>query len=596
MTLAAGERYEGMDRFECREALLEDLREREELERIEPHVHSVGHCYRCHSVIEPYLSDQWFVRMRPLAEKAIQATREGRVRFHPERWTDFYLSWLENVRDWCISRQIWWGHRLPVYYCEGCEGHLVAHEKPERCPQCDSHALRQDEDVLDTWFSSALWPFSTLGWPERTPELERYYPTSTLVTDRGIIYFWVARMVMMGLEFMGEVPFSDVLIHGTILDELGRKMSKSLGNGIDPIEMIELYGADAVRFSLIMLTTEGQDVKLSESKFEMGRNFANKVWNASRFTLMSLRNAVGEAASPSPEELARRRTFEDRWILSRLSAAVRELTGHLEGFRANEAARVIYEFFWHELCDWYLEAAKLRLREAAEPADRAAVREVLAHVLDQSLRLLHPFAPFLTEAIWQELKAAASQGAPAAAAAMRADALIVSDWPSPQEALRDERVEREMSFLQEIVRAIRRLRKEKSVAETRAVRAAVSCADEATDAVVAEHADFLRRAALLEELEHGVGIPKPPHSAATVVGKARLFVQLEGLIDLEEEKRRLEAERQDVSDHIRKVEEQLQNPEFLANAPEEVVQRQIERAKELRGKLQKVVQNLADLG
>ena len=593
MTLEAGEKYEGMDRFECREALVEDLRELDQLERIEPHAHSVGHCYRCHTVIEPYLSDQWFVRMRPLAERAMAAARDGRLSFHPERWKAFYLSWLENVRDWCISRQIWWGHRLPVYYCNCCEETTVAAERPEKCSHCGSADLRQDEDVLDTWFSSALWPFSTLGWPEQTADLKRYYPTSTLVTDRGIIYFWVARMVMMGLEFMKEVPFSHVLIHGTILDELGRKMSKSLGNGIDPIDMIEAYGADAVRFSLIMLTTEGQDVKLSPTRFEMGRNFANKVWNASRFTLMNL--ADSRLDELDTQALAGARTFEDRWILSRLSATVSAVTEYLSAFRCNEAAQAIYEFFWHELCDWYLEAVKSRLQDNADAGGRAAAAETLAHVLDASLRLLHPFAPYLTEEIWQGLKGVASEVGLAAAERMAAGALIVSDWPAADEALRDERLEQEMSFLQDLTRAVRHLRRQKGIQDRKPVRVCVSCPDEQTDAVVGGHVDLLRRMAVLEQIEHGVEISKPPHSTTSVVGTTEVFLQLEGLIDLDEERRRLEKQRQEVSDRIKKIDAQLHNPDFLANAPEQVVQKRMDRAAQLREELQKVIQNLAEL-
>jgi len=593
MTHEAGEKYAGMDRFECREALVKELRELDQLDRVEPYVYSVGHCYRCHTVIEPYLSDQWFVRMRPLAERAIQATRDGRVRFHPERWTEFYLSWLENVRDWCISRQIWWGHRLPVYYCEGCEETVVATQKPDKCPKCGSERLRQDDDVLDTWFSSALWPFSTLGWPEETPDLARYYPTSTLVTGREIIYFWVARMVMMGLEFMKDVPFHDVLINGTVLDELGRRMSKSLGNGIDPIDMIEAYGADAVRFSLIMLTAEGQDVKLSESKFEMGRNFANKVWNASRFTLMNLGD--GQPAKLGADRLARARRFEDRWILSRLTAVTRGVTDHLSEFRCNEAARALYEFFWHELCDWYVEAVKSRLRDNPSEEDRAAAAETLAGALDQSLRLLHPFAPFLTEEIWQSLKRAAAQAGLAAADSMTADGLILSRWPTPDDSLRDETVEEQMSLLQDLIRAVRHLRREKNIPESTPVRVAISCPDEKTDAVVGEHVDLLQMMAVLEQVDHGVDIGKPPHAATSVVGTTEVFMPLEGLIDLAKEKSRLEKQKQDVGERIEKIEKQLRNHDFLANAPEDVVQKRMDRAQELREQLQKVIQNLAEL-
>jgi len=589
MTIEAGEQYEGMDRFECREALVEDLRERDQLERIEPHTHTVGHCYRCHTVVEPYLSDQWFVRMRPLAEKAMEATRQGKVRFHPERWTDFYLSWLENVRDWCVSRQIWWGHRLPVYYCEGCGETIVARRVPESC-KCGSTEIRQDEDVLDTWFSSALWPFSTLGWPDRTPELERYYPTNTLVTDRGIIYFWVARMVMTGLEFMGEAPFSDVLIHGTILDQLGRKMSKSLGNGIDPIEMIDSYGADAVRLSLIMLTTEGQDVRLSESKFEMGRNFANKVWNASRFALMNLERAAGEG-----ENLDAARTFEDRWILSRLAATVGEVTECLSAFRMNEAAQALYEFFWHDFCDWYIEAVKFPLQDDAGAREKLAAQETLAHVLDLSLRLLHPFVPFFSEELWQKLKETATQAGLSAAASMTQPALMVSPWPQLDQALRDEGAEAEMAFIQDLIRGVRRLRKEKNVPYGVPARVAVCCPDAATDAIVGRHVGFLKRMARLEDVEHGPEIAKPPRSATSVVGTTELFLRLEGLVDAQQERERLLRQKQDVTDHIAKIEAQLHNPDFLANAPHEVVQRQMDRAQELRERLQKVVQNLAEL-
>jgi len=591
MTRQAGEQYEGMDRFECREALVEDLHERGLLERVEPYVHSVGHCYRCHTVIEPYLSDQWFVKMKPLARKAMRAVRDGRISFHPQRWTDFYLSWLENVRDWCISRQIWWGHRLPVYYCEQCGGIAVERRRPRACPHCGSQELRQDEDVLDTWFSSALWPFSTLGWPEITPELERYYPTNTLVTDRGIIYFWVARMVMMGLEFMGDIPFTDVYIHGTILDELGRKMSKSLGNGIDPIEMIEAYGADAVRFSLVMLTAEGQDVKLSPSKFEMGRNFANKVWNAARFVLMNL---AGEAGEESLERarMAELRKFEDRWILSRLDATVESVTGSLERFRTNEAAQAIYAFFWHEFCDWYVEMTKGRLE--GDPEDAAVARATLAEVLDVSLRLLHPFAPYLTEKIWQELKRLVGNGAgtPDAAADQ---ALIVARWPAVRAELRNAAIEREMTLIQELVRGIRNVRKEKGLPQRRLARVTFSCPDAQTAQALESHRGLLAQMALLEDIEAGVALARPPRCATSVVGAIELFLHLEGLIDVEEERKRLLEQRTDVEDYLDKVRKKLNNPGFLANAPEHVVQQQMDKEKELQERLQKISRNIAEL-
>ena len=590
MTLEAGEQYEGMDRFECREALIEDLRARGLLGRVEPHRHSVSHCYRCHTVVEPYLSDQWYVKVKPLAEKAIAAARDGRVRFHPARWKDFYLSWLENARDWCISRQIWWGHRLPVYYCRACEEPVIAREEPEACPACGSCELRRDEDVLDTWFSSALWPFSTLGWPDRTAELERYYPTSTLVTDRGIIYLWVARMVMMGLEFMGDVPFTDVYINGTVLDEQGRKMSKSLGNGIDPVELIERYGADAVRFSLVMLATEGQDLKLSESKSEMGRNFANKVWNAARFVQMNLADgAARPGVEPEP-------AFEDRWIRSRLEAAIQSVTASLEAFRTHDVAQALYDFFWHEVCDWYLETVKPRLQPGAERATALAARETLAEVLDASLRLLHPIIPFVTEELWCHLKETARATGLRAAEAMDAEALIVAPWPEGDAARRDEAVEAEMALLQDLVRAVRSVRKEKNIHDRTAVSVIISTPDQETDALIAARLPFLREMAVLDEARHGVHATKPPHCATTVVGTIELFLSLEGLVDIESECARLEKQKADVERQIERVEAALHNDAFRANAPAEIVQQRQDRAEELRAQLTTIIQNLADLG
>jgi len=592
MTAAAGERYHGMDRFECREALIEELRQRGNLERTEPYVHSVGHCYRCHSVIEPYLSDQWFVRMKPLAEKAIQATRDGRVRFHPQRWTRFYLNWLETVRDWCISRQIWWGHRLPVYYCQDCGEVTVERQTPEKCSACGSPNLRQDEDVLDTWFSSALWPFSTLGWPEQTPELERYYPTNTLVTARDIIYFWVARMVMMGLEFMGEVPFSDVYIHGTILDEQGRRMSKSLGNGIDPIEMIETYGADAVRFSLVMLTAEGQDIKLSPSRFEMGRNFANKVWNAARFVLMNL---DGSGAPPQPARLTQARRFEDRWILSRLAATTETVTEALENFKMNEAAQTIYDFFWHEFCDWYVEMAKPRLLPENDPDDAATARHTLATVLDHSLRLLHPFVPFMTEELWQKLRDNAAARALLWPDGNDEEALITARWPQAQPHLRDQTIEQQMALLQDMVRAARNIRKEKGIPGRKPMSVTISCPDRETAETFQSHWRLLARMATLNSVEAGTHLPRPPRCATSLVGTTELFVHLEGLLDIEEERKRLEKQKDEVLKYLASTRKKLENPDFLANAPKHVVQHQIDRQKELKERLQRLTQNLAEL-
>jgi len=608
MTIEAGSAYESMDRFECREALVEDLRARGNLLKVEPHQHAVGHCYRCHTVVEPYLSDQWYVKTAPLAGPAADVVRNGDVTFHPKRWGDYYLSWLDEPRDWCISRQIWWGHQIPVWYCDSCGEIVVSREDPTECPKCNA-ALRRDEDVLDTWFSSGLWPFSTLGWPDETPELAKYYPTSTLVTDRGIIYFWVARMIMMGLDSQQQIPFSDVVIHGTILDEQGRKMSKSLGNGIDPIDVIKQYGADAARFSLVMLATEGQDLKLSESRFEMGRNFCNKVWNAVRFALMNLEHE-GETVEPGPP------AFEDTWILSRLQEAIASATADLERFRTNEAAHTIYQFFWHSLCDWYLEIIKPRLRDGADPADAAReryklgtspradlastiaadaarARETLAHVLDQTLRLLHPIVPFLTEEIWQSLKLAAD-GLPAADA-MTGLALIRAPWPAADPALRDEPIEQEMETLQEIIRAIRNVRKSKGVADRKALDVVISTPDAQADAVIEARSEFLCRMAVLDKLEHAVSADKPERCATTIVGSIEIFLQLASLIDLDVERERLDKQRKTVEGQITGIEATLHNTAFLEKAPEQVVAQKRAKSNELRSQLKKIIQNITDL-
>jgi len=574
--------YAGMDRYECREALVEELREKHLLETVQPHTHAVGHCYRCHAVVEPYLSDQWFVRMRPLAEAALKASDEGKVRFHPERWERFYRSWLENVRDWCISRQIWWGHRIPAWYCDDCGHVTVSRTDPAACENCASSRIHQDEDVLDTWFSSALWPFSTLGWPDDTPLLRRFYPTSVLVTDRGIIYFWVARMVMMGLEMMREVPFRDVYIHGTILDELGRKMSKSLGNGIDPLDIIQVYGADAMRCSLVLLTVEGQDVRLSVERFEMGRNFANKVWNALRFTLLNL---AGGRGSDGPLAL------EDRWILSRLQDTVARVTEFLEGFRFNEALRAIYEFAWNEFCDWYLEVVKPRL--AAE--QESVVRPILAHVADTLLRLLHPFMPFLTEELWQHLRARVAAGDLDWRGVEFRESIMLGPWPTEEPERRDPEAERAMALLQAIVRAVRNIRSQFGLGERRPVDLIVSAPDEKTVDMVRGHERILKDLGFVRSVTCGIGIERPEGAAMEVIGRVEVFVPLAGLIDLAEERRRLEKRIEEVQRGLDIISRKLSNENFLARAPAEVVARERERQADLEAQLGKLREGLLAL-
>ncbi len=579
--------YAGMDRFECRESLLEELREKKLLEATQPYAHSVGHCYRCHTVVEPYLSDQWFVRMRPLADAALAASAAEKVRFYPARWKRVYESWLENVRDWCISRQIWWGHRIPAWHCE--KKHItVSRTDPTQCAECGSKDIRRDEDVLDTWFSSSLWPFSTLGWPADDPMLSRFYPTSVLVTDRGIIYFWVARMVMMGLQMMGDAPFDHVYIHGTILDDQGRKMSKSLGNGIDPLDIIEQYGADAMRFTLVILTVEGQDVKLSTDKFEMGRNFANKIWNAARFSLTNL--AAGRGA---PAVLPAKLEIEDRWILSRLQAVVAAATRALEKFQFNEAVRATYEFAWREFCDWYLEIIKPQLAETSTPSP---VRNVLAHVLDTTLRLLHPFMPHLSEEAWQLLRARVAEGDLVWPGAAFPETIMLAPWPAVEPEYRDAEAEETFALLQDIIRAVRNIRSKLGVAERKPLEVVTSVPDERMAERLRRHARILKQLGYLERIEIGVGLEKPAGSATDVVGQIQVFVPLKGVLDMDEERDRLQKKIEQKENYVAGLLRKLSEPNFLQRAPAQVVAREKIRCKELEEEVVKLRASLAELG
>ena len=583
--------YEDMDRFECREALLEDLKLKKHIELVKSHKHAVGHCYRCHTVIEPYISDQWFVKMRPLADVAITASQNKSVTFFPDRWEKIYLSWLENVRDWCISRQIWWGHRIPAWYCTDCGAITVSRDTPQKCSKCSNSILKQDEDVLDTWFSSALWPFSTMGWPDNTPELKHYYPTSTLVTDRGIIYFWVARMVMMGLEIMKRVPFYNVYIHGTILDELGRKMSKSLGNGIDPLLMIDKYGTDAVRFSIIVLTTEGQDIKLSESKFEMGRNFTNKLWNAARFILI---NIIDE----KPEDIkieSKDYQFEDKWILSQLNSTVEACTNHLEQFKFNEAAMKIYDFTWHSFCDWYLEIVKARLYEPASQKDKKVAQTVLAVVFNQILHLLHPFIPFVTEELWQNLKRMVIENKINTNKDMNSESLMIDRWPVSDKRYEDKSSENTMSVLQDIIRVIRNIRSKMNIKDKQELNAVISLSKDVEYNLIA-HSALLKRIANLEQLEIGKNLPKPDNSACEVLGQIQAFVPLAGIIDTKAEKDRQQKNLKQLEDRLLIVKRKLDNKDFVSRAAANIVAMEQNREKELLEQIEKVKLILKDIG
>jgi valyl-tRNA synthetase len=593
--------YAGLGVYEAREKVVEDLEKQGLLVKVEDYDTSIGRCYRCNTIVEPYISTQWFVRMKALAEPAAQVVREDKVRFYPARWKDFYLSWLDNVRDWCISRQLWWGHRIPAYYCDDCGGEPFASvEEPGKCPHCESTNIRQDEDVLDTWFSSALWPFSTMGWPEHAPLLKKYYPTDVLVTDRGIIFFWVARMVMMGLEFMGEAPFRDVYIHGTILDELGRKMSKSLGNGIDPLIMIEGgvqryldedyecdgFGADAVRFSLISLSAEGQDLKLSPTRFEMGRNFCNKLWNAARFSLMNLEGF--QPGALEKQSLA----LEDRWILSRLNSVVREYTAALDNYRLHEAANTIYHFTWHEFCDWYLELIKPRI--AAGGSDKTTAQRVLANVLEDILALLHPIMPFITEELYSHLNGITGGGR----------TLIVRAFPQSDEEWIDRKYEEMIPFLQDIVKGIRETATTLGISKESGYKVVLSTQTEKPRKSIDENIAFVKRLTQVAEIEVGIDLPKPPYASTamatfTVGGHSevvKIYPSLEGFKDvLDKEAARLEKELRKIEQALEGTEKKLANRQFLEKAPADVVEQTKARQAELTEKISKLKESLESL-
>lgn len=560
MTDEAG-RYAGMDRYECRKAVVEDLKAQGLLIKEEAHTHSVGHCSRCDTVVEPLISKQWFVRMKPLAGPAIDVVRDGVIRFVPERFTKIYIHWLENIKDWCISRQLWWGHRIPAWECLEC-GHIIVArevEAPQECPSCGSTRLERDPDVLDTWFSSALWPFSTMGWPDKTEDLEYFYPTDVLVTGYDIIFFWVARMIFSAMEFMGEIPFNYVLVTGLVRDHLGRKMSKSLGNGVDPLEVIEKYGADTLRFTLVTGNTPGNDQRFHWEKVEGSRNFCNKIWNAARFTLLNL-EGFSPGREPAGFELA------DRWILSRLNTVVGEVTERLESFELGEAARTLYDFMWSEVCDWYIELAKPRLYGHQGGEARHTARHVLWRVMEHMMRLLHPFLPFITEEIWQKLP-------------HREQSVMIAPWPQPDEALSDAQAEGRMSLVMDAIRAIRNLRVEMNVpAGKKATVWVKAVADE--EQVLMEGKGYICQLAGLEDLRFGDGMPSEGVVSA-LAGRSELIMPLAGLIDIDRELARLERELQETEAELRRTEGKLANEGFLRKAPEDVVAKERRKQEEL---------------
>jgi len=565
MTAEAGETYAGLDRYECRKKLVADLDAAGYLVKIDEHSHAVGHCQRCNTVVEPLVSKQWFVRMQPLAEPAMDVVRAGRTEFVPERFTKTYMSWLENIRDWCISRQIWWGHRIPAWYCQDCGQTIVSRQDPTSCPHCGGR-IEQDPDVLDTWFSSALWPFSTMGWPEQTKELSRYYPTSVLVTGYDIIFFWVARMMFMGMEFMHEVPFRHVFIHGLVRDAQGRKMSKSLGNGIDPLEVIEKNGADTLRFTLVTGNTPGNDMRFYWERVESSRNFANKIWNASRFVLMNLEDFDTER--PCGEL-----NLVDRWILSRYAQTVSGVTANMEKFELGEAARMLYDFIWGEFCAWYIELAKPRLYNKESATGRHTAQYVLAYILERTMRLLHPFMPFISEEIREHLPHAAGS-------------IVRSAWPQPEPERIDETAEAEMGAVMEVIKAVRNMRAEMNVPLGRKGEVILQPVTDEMAGVLKENTPFIKTMATAEPVEIiPSGAAKPENSVSRVISGIEVYLPLKGLIDVEKEVTRMNKELQVLENELVRIDGKLANAGFVAKAPAAVLEQQKERRTEVTDKM-----------
>ncbi len=558
--------YAGLDRYGCRERVVSDLQEQGFLLKVEDYQHRVGHCYRCKTIIEPTLSEQWFVAVKPLAEVSMAAVRNGDTRIVPEMWERNYFDWLENIEDWCISRQIWWGHRIPAWYCQDCDEIIVALEEPQQCNRCNSGRLVQDNDVLDTWFSSALWPFSTMGWPEKTKELERFYPTSVLVTGFDILFFWVARMMMMGLHFMKDVPFRDVYIHALVRDAEGQKMSKSKGNVIDPLVIMDSYGTDAFRFTLAAFAAQGRDVRLSVERIQGYRHFVNKIWNASRFTLMNLDGMSVDQPLPHPQRLA------DRWVLSRLQEIILQTNEALDSYHFNEVANVLYQFTWHEFCDWYLELIKPVLYGQNEN-ERKETQRILLHCLSVILRLLHPVMPFVTEELWQQLPNSAGS-------------IMAAVFPEPAQSLVDHHAEEQMAVVADVTTAIRNIRGEMNIPPAAKLEAKAYGPDNLVGLLEA-HGDYIKDLARLSTLEARRDGERPRMAASAVVRELEIFVPLEGILDFAEEGRRLQKEIGKLEPELVRSKKKLTNDEFLARAPAEVVAKERDKLERLSSKLEK---------
>jgi len=567
-------KYTGQQRFQCRKEVIKDLKEANLLKKVEPFLHNVGHCYRCKTIIEPMVSKQWFVRAEVLARPAVEAVKKGETRIIPPVWENTYFEWMNNIRDWCISRQIWWGHRIPAWYCLDCGEVTVSAEPVTQCAACSSSRVEQEQDVLDTWFSSALWPFSTLGWPEKTKDLEIFYPTSVLVTGFDILFFWVARMMMMGLKFMGDVPFKDVYIHALVRDAEGQKMSKSRGNVINPLLVIEKFGTDAFRFTLAAFAAQGRDIRLSEERLAGYRNFANKIWNASRFTLSNLQDydphkPVGKANF----------TLADRWILSRVNSTISAVRQGLDSYKFNEAASAVYQFLWHEFCDWYIELIKPVLYQDQDPAQKWVAQDVLARVLNISLRLLHPFMPFITEEIWQSLPG--NEGS-----------IMVAEFPKVEEGEIQPGAEGEMELVMSVIGAVRNLRSELNIPPAKQVEVVLQSKNGGALNTLERNRIYVGSLARATQMAFQPEGEKPRASATSVVGDVEIFLPLKGLINLDEEEKRIQKEISKVAEELSRINLKMHNEEFLRKAKTEAVEKERERAKALVDKEAKLKEGL----
>jgi valyl-tRNA synthetase len=609
MTLEA-KGYEGLTREECRDKVLQDLEKDGYLIHSEDYKHSIGQCDRCDTIIEPLLSTQWFVKMESLSKPAIKVVEEGKIRFIPDRWIKHYLNWMENIRDWCISRQLWWGHRIPAWWCVRCnEGKMikietskmapryhffpdavpiVSTEKPDHCPNCDGSEIIQEEDVLDTWFSSALWPFSTFGWPDTTKDLKRFYPTNALLTASGIINLWVARMIFSGLEFIQDIPFSDVYIHATVLNAEGKRMAKSLGTGVDPVILMEKYGTDALRFTLSSLETKGQSFRFWENRCEMGRNFCNKLWNAARFLFLKMNSEDSLVPrDSSTSELA------DMWILSRYQKTIMSATKSIESYQFSDLAKGLYEFFWHDFCDWYLELIKPRImnaegeRQNEELHSPNSAINIPFYVLEGTLRLLHPIMPFITEEIWQMIPARARSG--------NKDSIMISSWPEPDSNLVNDEAETKMNLLMNIITSVRNIRSEMNIPPRKALDCHIKIKEDDFEGYLKETEDYLKTLTNVNKLTIGRKIRKPKGSASAVLSGVEVYVPLEGLIDFKAERKKIEKELEKITSEHNRLDKKLKSRDFLGKAPEEIVDSARLKKEEFGKKLQTLKRTLNSL-